>query len=219
LNVGADRSSGKFSVVPNQAGFPGGGAFSPQAAALFTSLLGREQPAVGFTGGGQFGYLQQRGSLVFGGEADLAYTDAQDTFSAIILPARGIGPGAGFVSQSYRTNFLSTVRARVGYVSGPVLWYGTGGLAMALAEFSNLLIGGGATSPASVEKIKVGYAVGGGAEWKVAPRWSVKIEYLHVDLGSETFQNGPPPAFPNGILTTTVKLREDIARVGFNFKL
>jgi len=61
-----------------------------------------------------------------------------------------------------------------------------------------------------------GWTVGGGVEWKFAPRWSVRAEYLYVDLGtfSTTSTNSLNP-------TATVihdhHLTENIARVGVNY--
>ena len=39
----------------------------------------------------------------------------------------------------------------------------------------------GATSAAS--SLRVGYSVGAGGEWKFAPAWSLKLEYLYYNLG------------------------------------
>ena len=36
---------------------------------------------------------------------------------------------------------------------------------------------------------RVGYTVGGGLEWMFAPNWSVKAEYLYVDLGRNNNNN------------------------------
>ena len=55
-----------------------------------------------------------------------------------------------------------------------------------------------------------------------APKWSVKAEYLYVDLGSTSYNSlyttaaGGNP-FPNAIITHNRKLNENIARLGVNF--
>jgi len=38
----------------------------------------------------------------------------------------------------------------------------------------------------SSDTTRAGWTLGGGLEWKFAPQWSVKAEYLYVDLGHET---------------------------------
>jgi outer membrane immunogenic protein len=63
----------------------------------------------------------------------------------------------------------------------------------------------------------VGWTSGGGVEWRFAPQWSVKVEYLYVDLGSQsntiTFTCGPNIS----PLTSTVHDTFNIVRGGINF--
>jgi opacity protein-like surface antigen len=61
--------------------------------------------------------------------------------------------------------------------------------------------------------IKVGWSAGLGSEWMFAPGWSTKIEYLHADLGTETFSSGGFFAF-----SVTGHLTEDVVRLGLNYK-
>jgi outer membrane immunogenic protein len=42
----------------------------------------------------------------------------------------------------------------------------------------------------SSDEVKTGYALGGGIEWAFAPNWSLKSEYLYVNLGDNDF-SGP----------------------------
>jgi outer membrane immunogenic protein len=61
--------------------------------------------------------------------------------------------------------------------------------------------------------------VGGGAEWFFMPHWSLKAEYLYVDLGTRTFTstNSNPVAFPLATITHSHSLIENIGRIGLNF--
>ena len=70
----------------------------------------------------------------------------------------------------------------------PWLLYGTGGLAVAHVGYNDNFLGLHGVGPinSSVDYTAVGWTAGGGAEWAFAPHWSVKIEYLFVDLGSQT---------------------------------
>jgi outer membrane immunogenic protein len=57
-----------------------------------------------------------------------------------------------------------------------------------------------------------GWTVGGGMEFALTDRWSAKAEYMHYDLGKDTF------AIDNG-LTADASTRGDIVRVGVNLHL
>jgi outer membrane immunogenic protein len=132
----------------------------------------------GWYGGGQVGYNAQFDRLVLGVEADLQGADISDSTS-------GVGP-AGFSTANVDVNWFSTVRGRVGYAAGPALLYVTGGLAFADVDYS-------VTAPGvtlSKSSIKTGYALGGGIEWAFDPNWSLKSEYLFVDLGDEALSSG-----------------------------
>ena len=62
-----------------------------------------------------------------------------------------------------------------------------------------------------IRSFRVGYTVGGGVEYAFTPNWSVKAEYLYVDLR----QNNN-----NNFFFVNNNVRNDfhIARVGLNYK-
>lgn len=71
------------------------------------------------------------------------------------------------------------------YVTAGLAWGKTSGdLAVAYKPNGVDTFG---TSFASVEETHVGYAVGGGLEWMLAHNWTVKAEYLFIDLGEEDY--------------------------------
>jgi len=133
------------------------------------------EPEGGF-GGGQLGYNWQRGRFVFGVEGDFQGGDIGGTaFDQF-----------GDVADS-DVNWFSTVRGRLGFANGPLLVYGTGGVAF--ADIDNTIH----FSDGSVAKdsgTQTGYAVGGGLEWAFAPNWSAKAEYLYVGMGDTTLSSG-----------------------------
>jgi outer membrane immunogenic protein len=60
--------------------------------------------------------------------------------------------------------------------------------------------------------------VGAGAEWAFAPRWSVKAEYLYVDLGTVTYISTNSLAInPLATIVHGHTLTENIERVGLNW--
>jgi iron complex outermembrane recepter protein len=161
----------------------------------------------GFVFGGTLGANYQIGSLVFGVEADGDWADASGfgTFTATSLCA-----GACLTSNTW----LSTVRGRAGYAFDRFLAYGTAGAAFGnvRANFSN---------DAVSSTTGAGWTAGAGVEIALNRNWSVKAEYLFVDLanGSCTIDcaianaNGPP-LIPN----VAVKFDESVVRGGVNYK-
>jgi len=119
----------------------------------------------GFIGGAQAGYnWQQLNSLwVFGVEADIQGSSADDTFA----------------NWKFSNRWFGTVRGRGGYAFDKFLFYGTLGLA-----FGELRA---ATFGLTESHTNVGWAAGVGAEYGFAPNWSAKVEYLYVDLANSNF--------------------------------
>lgn len=112
----------------------------------------------GPTIGVQLGYNWQSGQLVFGGETDLQLSSADD----VVAPWKFSNPWFG------------TARARVGYASNNLLFYGTGGLAYGGLELET----GGLTQ----DKTHIGWTLGMGMEVGFTPNWTGKVEYLYIDL-------------------------------------
>jgi outer membrane immunogenic protein len=162
-----------------------GGLGSALAAGLIPGSIGLSDS--GFIGGGQIGYNWQAGpSSVLGVEADFDGTSAKSSTTAAFPAAF---PGDATV-YNRELDTLGTVRGRLGFLSSPgPLWYATGGLA-----YGETKIGPAFTcatcSPSGTanqsSNTSVGWTLGGGVEWKVAPAWSVKAEYLYVDLDSQS---------------------------------
>jgi outer membrane immunogenic protein len=67
-----------------------------------------------------------------------------------------------------------------------------------------------------------GWTLGGGLEWAFANNWSIKAEYLYLDLGSQTIHsiNTPPPGpfVPGSIATHFNDAAYNIVRVGLNYQ-
>ena len=96
-------------------------------------------------------------------------------------------PAARFTQATTDIEWFSTLRGRIGYAAGPALLYVTGGWAFADVSTSVTQTTGGGSVSMSSDDIKTGYTLGGGVEWAFAPNWSLKTEYLYVDLGKRQF--------------------------------
>jgi outer membrane immunogenic protein len=176
----------------------------------------------GFIGGGQIGYnWQWTPNWVLGLEAD--FDGLADRSSTVILAFPGSAAFAPFqTGYSRALDTLGTVRERVGYLSSPnLLWYVTGGLAYGDPTLQTAFACATCATPASTSILTSatlrGWTVGGGAEWRFASAWSVKLEYLYVDLGSRS--NTVTYAYgPTSTMTSTYNERDNIVRAGLNYK-
>ena len=134
---------------------------------------------IGFIGGAQIGYNWQLGGpILLGLEADF------NGHSNISSNNNAFGYGGGNSGSGY----LGTVRGRIGFLATPTfLIYATGGLAYgntwSSADNSYAYLAGYGGYNNNQNNFKAGWTGGGGLEWMFAPNWSVKAEYLYVDLG------------------------------------
>jgi outer membrane immunogenic protein len=213
-NVGGVLANENVNWSPNLAGFP----ISGVDLGSFGSTLSHTE---GFAGGGQVGCNYHSGQFAWGVESDFGYSGINGTRS-IVSP--GVNAPSFSVSETLKSDFLATLRGRIGLISGSggSWWfYGTGGGAIANVQFSDQAcfpLGEGGCNAASVNQTKLGWTVGAGAEWAFAPRWSVKAEYLYVDLGTVTYISTNSLAInPLATIVHGHTLTENIERVGLNW--
>lgn len=159
--------------------------------------------------GGEAGYNWQAGNFVYGIEADIQNgpkgTNPLGTTSSVV-------GGAAFVCGGGKcridTSYFGTVRGRLGIANNQWLLYGTGGWAYgSTKEGLGNGIDNGTDHPS-------GWAAGGGVEYALSPNWSLKIEYLHIDLGKA---NAGPAPFGAAFSFNAVD-RFDVVRAGLNWK-
>ncbi|MBI3698861.1 MAG: porin family protein [Afipia sp.] len=199
------------------------------AVAVAAAGSGSTNPA-GFTGGGLAGYNSQRGDWVFGFETDLSSFKLNSARSS-----RGLYPVAGagtsfVLNSSIDSSWLWTARARAGWTVSNALIYATGGLAISELTAANFfldnastVVGANGSGSGSAREVKVGYSIGGGAEWSLTRNWSIKAEYLFVDLGEvQAVARVTNPNFAGGtpanLVTTSTDLTAHIARFGANYR-
>jgi outer membrane immunogenic protein len=145
--------------------------------------------------GGSLGYNWQLGSWVAGIEGDYSYASIS-----------GHADNCGLVPHQCgaRLGSLGTLRGRLGYASDQWLPFVSGGWAFGDLHAFDV------TAPASGSKLRDGWTLGGGLEAQLARTWSVKIEYLYVDLGTAAMFD-IRPGFPE-----RVSFRTNIIRAGVN---
>ena len=158
----------------------------------------------GFTGGGQIGYNYQMGHFVVGVEADFNYVDLSRTKTSF----------SGAVTEDISGNFIGTVRPRVGVAFGPALLYATGGLAYGSVDTT--ITGNTAnTLSASSSGMRVGWAAGAGAEYALNRSLSLRVEYLHTDLGRSDLSG---VALDTNTYAWRDHLTDNVVRLGVNFR-
>lgn len=148
----------------------------------------------------------QSGGFVFGVEADIDWAEVSgntSTCAAVVgLP--------GVTNCQTKNNWLGTARARLGYAFGRVLVYATGG-----GTFSDIrtATSGTGLGIGSIDNTEFGWTAGGGVEAALAQNWTVKVEYLFVDLSG-----GSWACAACGSPSTSVSFDENVVRAGLNYK-
>jgi outer membrane immunogenic protein len=170
--------------------------------------------AIGALGGGQIGYNLQYGNflglgnIVIGAEADIQAADLNDDRTCMYGCINGTGLAVG-----QKLDWFGTVRGRVGLATGPLLTYATGGFAYGDVKttITDLAAPGQATGFSST---RTGWTVGSGVEAALGGAWTGRIEYLYMDLGT---QSGANAGAPRPYLYSS-EIREQIFRVGLNYR-
>lgn len=202
----------------NDPSFPG-----VSAADVF-SPVHRSINVDGFLAGGQVGFNWQApgSSWIFGVEGDGSWADINGSgkFSANLNP-----DGNPIWNTDVKVKWLSTVRGRLGYaLTDTLMAYGTGGVAFGGSSGHNSVV----YDPPGIELARgdadathVGWTAGAGLEWMLGQHWSIKAEYLYVDLGKENLnfvgtQDNAPIVYRTDSFSPEFKLH--VFRGGLNFR-
>lgn len=144
----------------------------------------------GIVGGAQIGYNYQIDNIVLGVVGDLQFGGMDDSFSTDVPDDNPLIEGKYTGSGS--VDYFGTLRGRMGYAFDRIQFYGTGGLAWAHTDFDakGTLATDGSTFHFSDSGNDFGWTVGAGAEYAVHDSVVLGVEYLYVNLGSESL-SGP----------------------------
>ncbi len=152
--------------------------------------------------GGTLGYNYQIGQLVLGIEGDY---DWQNT--------RGSAPncaifGAPGTSCDTASNWIGTIRGRVGYAFDRIMIYGTAGGAVTDIKAS-------ASALPWASNTEWGWTAGAGIEGAITDNLTAKVEYLYAGFQKDT---SCPLASCGFAPSPSVSLNESMVRVGLNYK-
>jgi outer membrane immunogenic protein len=216
-----------FDWTGSHIGLSGGYAFDGHDASYTYNGVAPEEVAILPSGaslssnggiiGGNIGYDAQFNGVVVGVEADLSWTNFSDNHTHV-LPGEPGDMETLIFATSYQMDWFSTVRGRIGVPFGGLLIYGTGGLAFANVSMNTSVTVGteGALSGAT-EETKVGWTLGGGAEYAVTDCVTIKAEALYFDLGSIAL-NASNSQFPQVTLDVNQQVAGTIARAGISYR-
>ncbi len=145
--------------------------------------------------GGHIGCNYQIQTFVWGVEGDIDWTNIE-----------GNGPWSspGFTAP-YKTNYLASVRGRLGFAFNQFLIYGTGGAAFAKWEYRTPECGVGVCG--AYDNSNAGWVAGGGVEYGFSRSWTARVEYLYYDFGTVTSPAGGVDTVPTNIQTTVSVVR------------
>lgn len=190
----APRSNWAGSYLGLHGGYGWGTVHEVYSPAKGTATFKPDGGYGGFQGG--YNWLFAPNALL-GVEVDTSFGDLKD--SAVF---------SGGAAGTAKIDDLGTARLRLGYLMTPdTLLYVTGGAAYAREKSTTAGVTGFNTK---VDHL--GWTIGGGVEYKFAPEWSLKAEYLYADLGD--FKANVP--FVVGV-TRTSDMTLNTVRVGINY--
>ncbi len=149
----------------------GGDKFNYDLSYLAVPVTSASITSSGWFVGGQIGYNYQfANNVVVGLETDIQWADISGTVA--------IGP----YSAGSSVDYFGTIRARLGYAFDRFLPYITGGAAYGRTSTDVTCITCvGVTGNATTSW---GWTLGGGVEYAITNNWTLKAEYLYVDLGN-----------------------------------
>jgi outer membrane immunogenic protein len=151
---------------------------SALAQALNPATGSGSDSASSWVAGVHAGYNWQRDTLVYGVEADLSATHLKSSFNIVLTPVPFPATASSVI------DWYGTVRGRIGWTSGPVLLYATGGLAYGNVDLSSALSAGALSLNSQTSSTRFGFVVGGGIDYLWRPNTIVGLRYQYVDLGT-----------------------------------
>jgi outer membrane immunogenic protein len=145
----------------------------------------------------QGGYNFQSGHIVYGIEGDVGYLDLTSSKAGTLI---GSPNSYGATGGAY-----ADLTGRVGFVLPRTLIYGKGGVAF--TEFKGTVL---TPTPFSKSDSLTGWTAGGGIEFLLLPKWTVKFEYMHSEFGDTT-------SFTDGGSKVHFDPSVDTFKFGFNY--
>jgi outer membrane immunogenic protein len=184
----------------------------------FDGEVDADTQAKGGLGGLQAGYNYQVRWLVLGVEADFSWSGVNNkNFPCFLF---------GDQVCSAEPEWFATLAGRIGIANGPALIYLKGGAAVVHDTYTNLATCAGSQptsrdgisaacgTPFFANQNRFGWLVGAGIERFIAPNWSLKLEYNHMEFGGRSvlFEDGGGDFF-----TEEIHQKVHLIKAGINY--
>lgn len=162
--LGAGVNTHRWSDLPGNPAFDGTTRTFSSTGIVFGGFIGHN--------------WQVSPTFVVGVESDLTYNTGS-SFSP--------WPANSSVGIESRGGFLWTARVRAGVTVDRLLLYVTGGLAVGNTNTRDAHSVNPALAPNwNFNRTRVGFVIGAGAEYLVTRNWTLRIEALYADFGTQT---------------------------------
>lgn len=187
--VGATAGASWGDTSTSTSATPGGSAIviPPEVIAGINAAGADSSNDTGFAGGVEAGYNFRSGDWLFGIETDYsAFNVDQSKARTVNSPLLINPPFTTTVTQQISSDWMWTLRGRIGYVSGPWLMYGTAGIASSKIDYRVTFTDNRSpvnTATQSFGDTTSGWTAGLGGAYAFTPNWSVKGEWLYSDFG------------------------------------
>jgi outer membrane immunogenic protein len=216
------------------------------AGSIFVDIANNVTPANNLTfplgdrlsgplGGVQFGYnWQPARHWIAGIETDFDWSDLKNGASVS-------NPPGGVIlvqSSSQQLDWFGTLRGRLGYLlTDHLLVFGTAGLAYGETKASANIADTSALGfnvpvnttllclrftnclAASQSRVSAGWTAGGGAEYAISKKLTFRVEYLHIDLGTQNLKLvAVPPTTGNGFALAKFINAYDLVRGAVSYR-
>ena len=180
-----------------------------------TGLSSSSSPRGGIAGG-QVGFNWQAGMVVFGAELDAQWSGQSNAVSLICTPPT---PGCT-ATEAIKIRSLTTGRARIGLAFDWLMPYVTAGGALVNARDDlTVNVGGLSASFPPLTGTTLGWTAGAGVDVALSSNWSARLEYLHIRANGITSSALIPGFLGNGTAAETASYRDNIVRVGLNYRI
>jgi outer membrane immunogenic protein len=170
-----------------------------------------------FLAGGQIGSNFQFGNFVIGFEWDLDWigNGTGNGGNGVAIPAL-----ESTFQLSTSDAWISTLSGRFGvaydcllfYGKAGVAWVGTNGFTLTNLTTTESIDAGGVN-------VNWGWLLGGGVEWAILPRWTMRVEYNYLGLNNRSFlvPDDAPESLPVGDTFLGRHRSLQTVRIGFNY--
>jgi len=236
--IGGDVGWSDIRQNATTAGYPQPGFGGPPIVGAGVSGLGNLPTAhtlngSGALGGAHLGYNWQVTNWLYGLEGDIMGLNYHPSDTETVFATLGGAPTPAFnMLVTAQNRWQASIRGRLGWVSGPLLLYGTAGMAFTNSSYTATA----GALPAVMQPVgatvtfwdtKTGYVVGGGAEWMLTPSWLLRAEYLHYGFDSSSssslplvFATATDACAPGACFWNVNSSRQNIdtVRVGLSYK-